>query len=202
MHLLLDHLLAIFIAGFIFLLLVQLQRTGQEIQVDTTRHYAKRTQMVTFIETVQRDFQNVGAGVDPSNQMIVSYSWNTTEKSIEFLARVDTTAGAPVELIKYQRLSVPTEQSHCEEEVPCYEVQRFVHNGTAYQPDGKSMNTLTDFEIELRTWTGTPVGANLDETRQIVVRVATLSPMGPEEVVKQSRWQTLFRPMNLTRQGP
>ena len=64
------------------------------------------------------------------------------------------------------------------------------------------MNTLTDFEIELRTWNGTPVGGNLDETRQIVVRMAALSPKGLEEVVKQSRWQTLFRPMNLTLQGP
>ena len=201
MHLLLDHLLAVFIAGIIFLLLVQLQRSGQQIQVETTRHYAKRTQMVTFIETVQRDFQNVGAGVDPSNEMIVSYSWNTTEKSIEFLATVDTTAGAPVELIKYQLLSVPTGESHCEE-VQCYEVQRFVHDGTAYQADGKSMNTLTDFEIQLRTWNGTPVGTNLDETRQIDVRVAALSPMGGEGVVKRSRWQTLFRPINLTLQGP
>ena len=198
MYLLYDHLLSIIVAGVIFLVLVQVQLTGQQTQVETTRYYAKRTQMVAFIETVQRDFQNIGAGVDPATQMIVSYTWNSTEQSIEFLATVDTTAGAPVELIKYQRLSVPTEQSHCEEEVPCYEVQRFVHDGSAYQPDGKSMNTLTDFKIELRTWNGTPVVANLDETRQIAVRMAALSPMGREEVVKRSRWQTLFRPINLT----
>ena len=197
MHLLYDHLLAVFIGGIIFLVLVQLQQTGQQTQMEATRYYANRTQMVTFIETLQRDFQNVGAGVNPSDQMIVSYSWNGTEKYIEFLATVDTTAGAPVELIKYQLLSAPTGQSRCEE-VQCYEVQRFVHDGTAYQLDGKSMNTLTDFEIQLRTWNGTPVGANLDETRQIVVRVAALSPLGSEEIVKRSRWQTQFRPINLT----
>ena len=201
MHILYDHLVAVLVAGIIFMVLVQVQLTGQQALVETTHHYTNRTKMISFVETVKQDFQNVGAGVDPSNQMIVSYTWNGTDKSIEFLARVDTTAGAPVELIKYQLLPVPTEESHCEE-VSCYQVQRFVHDGAAYQPDGKSMNTLTDFEIELRTWNGTPVGVNLDETRQIVVRMAALSPKGLEEVVKQSRWQTLFRPMNLTRQGP
>ena len=197
MHLLYDHILAVFIGGIIFLVLVQVQMTGQQAQVEATHHYAKRTKMVTFIEMLQRDFQNVGAGVNPSDQKIVSFSWDNTEKSIEFLARVDTTAGAPVELIKYQLLSVPTGQSHCEE-VPCYEVQRFVHDGAAYQPDGKSMNTLSNFEIQLRMWNGSPVGANLEETRQIVIRVEALSPMGEEGTIKRSHWQTQFRPINLT----
>ena len=201
MHLLYDHLAAVIIAGIIFMVLVQVQLTGQQAHVEATQHYTNRTKMISFVETVRRDFQNLGAGVNPSDQMIISYTWNGTDKAIEFLARVDTTAGAPVELIKYQLLSVPAEESHCEE-VSCYEVQRFVHDGAAYQPDGKSMNTLTDFEIELRTWNGTPVGVNLDETRQIVVRVAALSPTGLEAVIKQTRWQTLFRPMNLTLQGP
>ncbi len=201
MHLIYDHLVAVLIAGIIFMVLIQVQWTSQQALVESTHHYTNRTKIISFVETVKQDFQNVGAGVDPSDQMIVSYTWNGSDKSIEFLARIDTTAWAPVELIKYQLLSVPTEESHCEE-VSCYQVQRFVHDGAAYQPDGKSMNTLTDFEIELRTWNGTPVGINLDETRQIVVRMAALSPKGLEEVVKQSRWQTLFRPMNLTRQGP
>ena len=200
MHLLYDHLLAIRIAGIIFLVLLQLQVTGQQTQVETTLHYANRTQMVSFIETVQRDFQNVGAGVGPATQMIVSYTWDETEKSIEFRATVDTTAGSPVELIKYQLLAA-TGESVCDGETTCYEVQRFVHDGTAYQPDGKSVNTLTDFEIELRTWNGTPVTTNLAETRQIFVRVAALSPMGEEGIIKRSRWQTLFRPINLTLQG-
>ncbi len=200
MLLLYDHILAVFIGGIIFLMIVQLQQTGQQAQVETTRYYANRTQMVAFIETLQRDFQNIGAGVNPSDQKIVSYSWNSTEKSIEFLATVDTTAGASVELIKYQLLSVPSEESPCEE-VECYEVQRFVHDGTAYQPDGKSMNTLTDFEIQLRTWNGSPVGANLDDTREILVRVTALSPMGEEGIIKRSRWQTQFRPINLTLQN-
>ena len=201
MHVLYDHALAVFIGGLIFLVLIQLQQTGQQAQVETTRYYANRTQMVTFIETLQRDFQNIGAGVNPSDQKIVSFSWNNTEKSIEFRARVDTTAGAPVELIKYQLLPVPTEESSCEE-VECYEVQRFVHDGIAYQADGKSMNTLTDFEIELRTWNGTPVGANLDDTREILVRVAALSPLGEAAVIKRSRWQTQLRPISLTLQNP
>ncbi len=201
MHVLYDHILAVLIGGIILLVLVQLQQTGQQTQVEVTRYYANRKQMVTFIETLQRDFQNIGAGVNPSDQKIVSFSWNNTEKSIEFRARVDTTAGAPVELIKYQLLPVPTEESSCEE-VECYEVQRFVHDGIAYQADGKSMNTLTDFEIELRTWNGTPVGANLDDTREILVRVAALSPLGEEGVIKRSRWQTQLRPISLTLQNP
>ena len=200
MLLLYDHLVALLIGGIIFLVLVQMQQTGIQAQVEVTRYYASRTQMVGFIETLQRDFQNVGAGVDPFDQKIMSFSWDDTEKSIEFLATVDTTAGAPVELIKYQLLSVPEEESPCEN-VECYELQRFVHDGTAYQPDGKSMNTLTDFEIQLRMWNGLPV-VDLDDTREIFVRVAALSPLGEGGFIKRSRWQTQFRPINLTLQNP
>ncbi len=201
MLLLYDHLVAVLIGGFIFLVLVQMQQTGIQAQVEVTRYYASRTQMVGFIEMLQRDFQNVGAGVDPSDQMMVSFSWDDTEKSIEFLATVDTTAGAPVELIKYQLLSVPSQESHCEK-VECYEIQRFVHDGTAYQADGKSMNTLTEFEIQLRMWNGSPVVGDLDDTREIFVRVVALSPMGEGGFIKRSRWQTQFRPINLTLQNP
>lgn len=196
MNLLYDHLLSVIIAGIIFMVMVQLRWTGQQAQVETTRYYAGRTQMIAFIETLQRDFQNVGAGVNPTSPMITAYTWNGTEKSIEFLATVDTTAGAPVELIKYHLIAV-TGQSICGQ-VQCYELQRYVHTGSTYQPNGKSMSTLTEFEIQLYEGDGSPVGANLNDAREIQVRVAALSPMGEEGIIKRSRWQTRFQPVNLT----
>lgn len=203
MQFLFDHLTAVMISGLIILVAVQVQRTSQDTQVETTRYYANRTHLVAFIDMLERDFQNIGSGVDPAQPMILDFSWTDSQKYLEFRATVDTTASAPVEQIKYQL--VPTHlvdmgQEGTPEMVQCYELQRLVYDPVAldYQLDGKSAETLTDFEIELRTGAGYPVGANLDETRAILVRVGALSPLGVDRITERTRWQTRFQPVNLT----
>lgn len=200
MHFLYDHLSTLLIAGIIFLALIQLTRDGQQVQMESTQYYANRTHMVTLVETLQRDFQNLGAGVAPTDPMILSYSWTESDKSIEFLATLDTTATAPVEQIKYQLVPTPTQAlipSCLEQGVQCYEIQRFLYDGTAYQSDGGSVSTITDFALELRTASGSSVGADPNAAREIFVRVAAFSPMGKDGIIGQSRWQTRFQPLNL-----
>ena len=197
MYIIYDHLIAVLIAGFIFLILVQVKMQGQETQVESVRFYAGHKHMINFVDTIKRDFQNIGSGLNFDDQMIVSYTWDETEKSFAFLGRVDTTAGASVELIKYQLVEIPSNSSNCGTE-QCYEVQRLVHDGISYQLAGKSAESITGFEIQLYKGNGSPVGADLDETRQIFVQVAGISPLGQDDIIQKSRWQSRLYPANLT----
>lgn len=200
MQFLLDHISAILIAGVIFLMLIVLKFEGQEAQVDTTQYYANRTHMISLIETLQRDFQNLGSGVAPDEAMILGYSWTESDKSLEFRATLDTTLAAPVERIKYQLVPTPTADllpACLDETVQCYEIHRFLYDGTTYHLDGKSVNTITAFTIELLTANGNVVGIDPNAAREIFVQVAALSPMGEDQIIGQTRWQTRFHPLNL-----
>lgn len=197
-----DHLTAIVISIVIFGVLIAMQIRVQESQVDATRHYANRTHMVSFIDVLERDLHNLGAGVDPADPMIVDYSWSGSPKFIEFQTIVDTAATATAELIRYELVPTDTVDVGANgtiDMVPCYELRRFVYDpiGSQYQLDGKSQERLTDFEIELRDGSGSPIGANLNDTRMIQVRIAAISPLGADQIVQRSRWQTLFQPINL-----
>ena len=197
-----DHLTAIVISIVIFGVLVAMQVRVQESQIDATRHYANRTHLVSFIDFLERDLPNIGAGVDPADPMILDYSWSGSNKFIEFQAIVDTAATAPVEQIKYELVPTQTVDVGIDgtiDMVQCYELRRFVYDPIAmlYELDGKSQELLTDFEIELLDASGSPIGADLNDTRMIQVRIGALSPLGPDQIIQRTRWQTLFLPINL-----
>ncbi len=204
MHVIYDNLIAVLISGFLLLILVQLNRSGNEARVDSTRYYAGRIQATAFTETLQRDFRNIGSGVDAAQTMIDAFQWDSNDKYIEFYTTVGSGAGAPVEQIRYEVENAPDCQTRVSrnatpDPIPCFRVDRSVWDGTQFVKDGGSMDTLTEFEIELRDGNGTSVAGNLDDTREITLQMVAMSPLGEERIIKRMRWQTRFHPFNLTR---
>lgn len=199
MHVIYDNLLAVLISGFLLTVLMQLSIDSNETRVDSTRYYANRVQSTAFIETMQRDFRNIGAGVDAAQTMVVSFSWTSFPRSLEFKAALATTPSPPVEEIKYEIDVVPSSQSTCGN-VTCYEIKRYRKDGGTYVYDGGSQATITKFDIKLKDGDDLEVGSgNLDDTRKIEVSLTALSPFGDNDLMKHTRWQSRLQPVNLLR---
>ena len=209
MQVIFDNLIAVLISGFLLLMLVQLNRNGNQARVNTTRYYAGHVQATSFIETLQRDFRNIGSGVDAADAMINAFQWDDDDTFIEFYATIQpdtipTAPPAPVELIRYEKVAVPDCQTRVSryaqpDPIPCFRVDRSVWDGTQFVKEGGSMDTLTEFKIEIRDGNGANASGNPDDTREIVVRMAALSPLGEDGIIKRTRWQTRLQPTNLTR---
>ena len=199
MYLLYDHINAIFIAAAVFLLFVQVQRTGQQTQAETTSYYANRAKTTAFVETLQRDFRNLGAGVDAADPMITDFYWDSTATSyIEFKAALNPDSTHLIDQIKYERTQI-TGVYDCDS-IPCFEVRRSVYNGTAYVQDGGSAATLREFTILLEGEGGTaPV--TFDDTRAITIKIAASSPFGEDGMLERTRWQAKLQPPNLLRKN-
>ena len=202
MHVIYDNLIAVLISGFLLLILVQLNRNGNQARVDTTRYYAGRAQATSFIETLQRDFRNIGSGVDATDAMISAFQWDDVDKFIEFYATIEPDP-APVKHIRYKKVSAPDceilDENGEPASTPCFQVVRFVYDGTQWVEKGGSMETLTKFKIEIRDGNGANASGNPDDTREIAVQMVALSPLGEDGIIKRTRWQTQLRPTNLTR---
>ncbi len=201
MHVIYDNLIAILAAGFLLTLLVQLSRDSNDARLDSTKYYANRVQTTALIETIQRDFRNLGAGIDAANTMIVEFEWDEDDvvKTFEFKASLDPDLPTQIDQVRYELHELSSSQSNCDTGVTCFEIRRYVKNGVVYDLDGGSQASLTEFVLDLKDGNGMPVGANLDDTREIEVKLAALSPFGEDQLIKRTRWQSRFRPPNLLR---
>ena len=195
-----DHLIAIFIASMLTLMLFQTQQSIQDTQMEATQYYAGRTHVVAMIDMLEHDFRNMGAGVDVTEPMILDYKWDAVNRHIEFLAKVDTSITATVDSLKYILAPSKTAEITLDDSlqtVQLYELQRHIFNGSTYTIDGVSMDTILDMEIELTKEGGIPLGPDLNETREISIKVTALSPLGVGKIVQRFRWQTTFKPYHL-----
>ena len=163
--------------------------------VDATQYYANRQHTLSFVETIERDMRNLGSGVDPVDPMIISYQWDATSKIFEFVTLSDTTEYSLTAKVKYVVTPVDSvadsDESH-------YQVSRWIMSGGAYSQDGGSAPTLLNIEISLLDATGTQVAAgSIEDTRIIDVTIQATSPLGDENIVGVSTWQSRYRPTNL-----
>jgi hypothetical protein len=193
MQLIYDNLAAILVGTVVLLILAGIHLSSQTAGAEAGMYYMNRVQTLSLIQMIERDFPNIGAGVDPQQRdMITAYTWTEDERRFEFRAVVDTTEGAPVERIQYR--VEPVDNPACERlEIQCYEVQRLADTGNGFEPSGRSNTFVTDFQIEISPQTG-----NLADVREIRVRLAALSAAGEASIVGRSNWETRFRPFNLT----
>lgn len=192
-----DHIIAGIVGSIVLLLIVSIQHRGHEANIEAGLFYANRAQTLSLIEMIERDFPNIGSGVEPGTQpMLVDYEWSETQRYFEFFATVDSAAAAPIERIRYEAVAAQAEAC-TQAQVDCFEVQRLVWNGTGFVVSGRSQPTLTDFEIRLF-----PTPDALDAVREVEVRFAALSPLGEDQITRRTTWQTRYSPFSLTLQAP
>ncbi len=200
-----DHLISVIIGSIVMLMLFQIHLDGQEASVEITSHYSGYTHALSFVETLQHDFPNIGAGVNPANPMIVDYVWNATTKYIEFRGTIGTAATAPIEQIRYQVVFVDSAEINFNDSlqtVALFEVQRLVDDSGTYKITGSSTQTIREFEVSLFDGSGLAVGGAFDDTRQIEVHMVMVPPLAGKQVNRHNYFHTRFRPPSLTLKDP
>lgn len=193
-----DNLIASLVAAIVLFMLIGVQLATQRANVEANLHYMNRAKTRALIEMIERDFPNIGSGVEAGTEaMITSYGWtDPAYRHFEFKAVTDPSPGASPQAIRY--LMMPSNSPVCEQaEVPCWRVERQVDAGSGFEAAGSSGETLTEFEIELLPFTG-----DLREVREVRVRLASLSPAGEEGLVGRTTWETRFHPFSLGLQSP
>ena len=197
MQLILDNINAVMVGGVVLLILGAMTLSGQEAQIDGARFYASRVHASQLTQILERDMRNIGMGVDTSQAKIIAFQWDKGAKAFEFRTVVDTTASAPTRQVKYELIKTKLLVSN-KDSVQCYQLNRYTFSGGAYQPDGQSIDTITDLDIELIDESGLAVSSDLKKTRFINVSLAAVSPLGEDAAIGRFRWRTRFRPINLS----
>lgn len=195
MQFIFDNLVASVVAGIVLFMLLGAQLATQRANVDANLHYMNRVHTRSLVEMIERDFPNIGAGVEAgADPMIAVYDWTGPTRRFEFWAVTGPSESATVERIQY--VVSPSEAPACQAAgLSCWKVERQVDAGSGFRPSGASTETLTEFEIELSPNTG-----NLRDVREVRVRLSALSPAGDDALVGRSVWETSFRPYSLSLQ--
>lgn len=175
MQLIFDNLVAIMIAGVLFLILVAVNHRSKMAAVESSNYYALKQQELTFVETLKRDMQNV--------TNLQSITEDPMMLEFRFQARTDPSDTTRRNVI-YRR-----EYKGEKDGQSLYQVKRIVAGGS----DGGSMSTIVDWEIVAQNEEGVQV-SDVANARQVYVRFEALNPFQEGETVDKSRWEATFRP--------
>lgn len=175
MQLILDNIVAVMIAGVLFLILVAVNHRSRLAAVETSNYYALKQQELSFVEMLKRDMQNVTD--------LHSITEDPMTLEFKFKARTDP-ADTTRKSVTYRRVSKGVQEG-----VSVYQVQRIV-NGSF---DGGSMSTVASWQIVAQNEEGVQV-SDVANAQQIYVRFEALNPFQEGETIDKSRWEATFRP--------
>lgn len=193
MQFLLDHIAAVMITGIILLVILATQYAGQQTNIDATQYYDVKTRMLDLVESIERDFTNLGSGIDSVKFAIQSFDTTGVPASISFAARTDSTDPS-AHIITYQ-WEVDGSVTLKDTTVSTFTVRRLIDGIVS----GMSTGSITLLRIDLLRADSLNVGVNYANTRLINVILRASSTLGTNEQVEQSSWRKQFRPVNMTR---
>ena len=189
MHVVLDHLTAIIVAGFVILITMAMLALQAEESQETTRTYITQQAVSGFTEVLVADLENMGAQVP----LGVSVVTTLTPDNFTFWG-LDGPEGNSAQ-ITYSRTAVGSLDS-----LTLYRVDRFV-NGVA---DGAMDGEVTQFVVSLLDNSGVTLPeSGWDDTRQVFLRVeratayARTGERAAREAVRVQGWGSTVRPLAL-----
>jgi hypothetical protein len=188
----LDHLAALFTVGALLLSLLASQRDGQAATRTATAQSSGRPMLTQTASWMERDLDNLGAGVAAGTAAVTQYAWSATGGTIVFLTTPDTTAAATVKTVRYDVVATTTRNG-----VPLYEVRRTVVGGT--EGVVRSPATVRAFQLTLYNGAGgtiTSASGTLADVRSVGVRLVMDPPLGGS--AEPLTWARRFYPVNLT----
>jgi hypothetical protein len=201
MHFILDHIASVVIAGVILLILLSLTYRGQDTTHEATMYYTAKTSMLSMVEWIEQDFKNIGSGKKHPDSSIVALDTLGATKRFRFYAKQYPTDNN-ASVIEYEWEQDGTVDLDTAT-VPLYIIRRKVDSDSSgtWELTGWSQDTVTDFRIRLLTADSTNA-ATLAEARQVHVLVKAVSPLGVGELIEQTTWSKIFRPVNFFRFPP
>jgi hypothetical protein len=205
MHLLLDHLGATVAAGGVLLLLALVQLTGQTTTVRAVEFSASRTTTGAFLEVLEQDLANVGAGVPAGAARIHALEAGEEDGALttafEFSGVVDPTEGAAVTRVRYEARPAGTVEVTTAggglTRVPAYALVRLVERGGANEETARTAGTDTEFEVRLLDDAGAPVLLAFDAARVVAARLSAAPFSGRGAPLAGARFDRRFRLQHL-----
>lgn len=194
MQFIIDHITGVVVAATVLLVLAVTQFRGRDASIDATQYSAAKTRVLAIAEAIERDFSNIGSGMDSVKYAIVGLDTTSSTKYFEFAGQT-IQADPTVRTIRYQWTQTGTKELAAGQ-VPTYTIQRIIDGSVS----GSSLPTVTGFTIDLMTADSAMVITNYADTRIVGVNLKAVSPVGVSKGIEQTRWVKVFRPMNLTRQ--
>lgn len=174
MHFLIDNLIAMIIAGAIFLILIGVNHRNQEAAFEATNFYAMRQQQLTFIDMLKRDMQNV------------SRLESVQEVGNDFILFVTEPGSSIEKRVVYRRVGVAGTEY--------FRIDRMVETSPGvFQRQGQSAATIAAWHIVARNASNQVVTDPLAAT-QVYIRFESVAPFREGRTIKRARWDAAFRP--------
>ena len=101
MQFLLDHIAAVLITTILLLVIMATQFAGQQTNIDATQYYDAKIRLLDLVQSVERDFTNIGSGLDSVKFAIQEFDTVSVPARITFAARTDSTIPGS-QLVTYQ----------------------------------------------------------------------------------------------------
>lgn len=194
MQLLLDHLTSILVAGVVILILATAQLYAQHSSMEQTTSYATKSKALSFGEWIEDDILSLGANYGDNayrfeNPVVDPLRGNTLEWRF-FSDQLQSSGDTLRTITRYKLDSLDTVvrggRSILLFEMVRATVTKPVVNGIVLEPlpfewelDGRSLSTLSSFQISMLTRTGEPT---TDPERGEFIRIAfSLVPEYPVE---------------------
>ena len=204
-----DFIYGAMIAGVVLLIVLSLKIRGEQTSIDAAQFRAAKIGTLSIVEAIERDFTNIGSqrpdlDLAPENSFV---AWDTlgVPAYLVFWAQTDSLEGA--KRVCYAWQEMPEKTVHLESgETPLIQVERKVDVGancSGGELAGMSTNMITHFEIHLlpddslTVTTITNLNGPDADVKRVLVRLRAVSPFGPGDAVEETRWEKMFRPVNL-----
>lgn len=200
------------VAGLVLISMFNVQLRGQETSVDAVRYRAAKANMLSIVETLERDFNNLGAhmywdaaaggydGQDLNPEDVLQPGWfDSTAVTggyrtwLQFASQTDSLAGPVTIRYEWEPIDGETITLHDGAVRQIYEVRRYANGALT-----TSSRLFTGFTISPLTDESVPIMINLHEARRFRVQLRVLSPLGKSDTVEETSFDATYRPIALT----
>jgi hypothetical protein len=204
MQAIIDHIAAVVIGAAIILMLAALSMRGQDNAIEAVQVHIGKTEIRSFIDLIEQDFNGMGSGMAFPNRMSASrvieeFGPGTGSDAgytvFRFRGLVSMTGAPDPVLVTYRWRQQGTATLPNGDVVDLVEVERRTASG-----ESAVYQNVVNFSVALmdQVFADIPPGSlALHEARYVDVEVAMISPVGVETVLEQTRWSKQFRPANL-----
>jgi hypothetical protein len=168
---------------------------NQQASINSAQFRIVKKDAMGLAAMIERDFKNIASNypnfsINPDTAIVALDKYSST-RVFEFWAQ--TVRGQAPVPVRYEWEQVDDVQLK-RGTVPVFQIRRIV-NGDL---QGMSVGYVTEFNILLLKDDGS-VATVFGDTRQIAVEVKTVSGIGTSQMVEETRWNTVYHPLGMSR---
>lgn len=177
MWVLLDHLGATLVAATVTLLALGVMLSKQRDGVAASARAASVGSLASTTEWIERDLNNLGAGLPADEDTIVDFAWHGEAPSLTFVTGPDTSVTAPPRRVRYERAEVGRDT---------FQLRRYAVTPTGDRLSAQSPPTLLALNLVLMDRQGEET-AQPDRAHAVSIHLTMAPPLGAGGDVEWSR---------------